>query len=295
MPKTDSNGKSPNILSGVDDIIDRYLGVTEIGTTLPHYGHKESCINLSKPPSPEIDMLELMEDVYKRIKSNWENAKCRQESKPNQGSKQNWRFSLNPVMPKGSDSLEVQLERGIARVCTGSPSERDHWANQVPTASGLVPPHNDKHRNVDLIHKCREGEYEFIELKVKSNTPLYAAMEILLYGLLYILRRLNEQSQVALTESDATKGQLDLLRATKIHLQVLAPSEYYKDYKLQWLEKKLREGLRQMERNRNLPFCMNFEFQCFPTVTAAELRHKIQDSRIVEELQNRRSVYLCTE
>ncbi|WHZ23347.1 MAG: hypothetical protein OJF47_002459 [Nitrospira sp.] len=291
MSKTDLSEERRNILSGVGDIIDRYFGVTGIGKTLPHYRHKESCIKLSKPPSPEIDMLKVMEDVYKRIKTNWENAARPQEPRSNPGSQQNWRFSLNPVMAEGNDSLEVQLERGIARVCMSRPSERDRWANQVPTASGLVPPHNDKHRNIDLIHKRREGEYEFIELKVESNTPLYAAIEILLYGLLYVFRRQEKDSLVTIDESEGTKEQRALLNAALIHLRVLAPSEYYKGYDLAWLEDKIREGLRQLVGKRALSFRMDFEFQHFPTLTTADLKQGIDDVRIVEELQNRRSVY----
>ncbi len=289
MPELNPNEEKRSILSDVDKIIDRELGVTDIGTTSPHYKHKESCQTLSCHPSDGLAMLKLMEEIYKQIEENWKGAGRRQMSK------ENWRYKLNSKISPKNDSLEVKLERAIARIFETSPSERDYWANQVPTASGLVHPRNDKHRNLDLIHMCRKGEYEFIELKVESNTPLYASMENLLYGLLYVFCRRNEKSQIDLGESDATKGQRDLLNADLIHLRVLAPFEYYEGCNLEWLEKKITVGLRQMGEKWRLPFRMDFEFQYFPTVTAAELKQGIKDSRIVEELQNRKPVYRCQE
>lgn len=281
MLKINQNGKSPNILAGVDDIIDRYLGVTEIGKTPPHYGHKESCLYLSKHQLPELDMLKLIGEIYEQIV-------CNRKDKM---SKENWRFKLNSKISTKNESLEVGLERAIARIFKASLSEGDYWANQVPTASGLVSHHNDRRRTIDLVHKCREGKYEFIELKVESNTPLYAAIEILLYGILYVFRRKNKDSQVTIDESESTKEQRAQLNAAFIHLKVLAPSEYYKGYDLAWLEGKIEEGLRQIAKIQNLPFRMDFEFQCFPTLTTAELMQGIEDVRIVEELHNRQPFY----
>ncbi|MEK6802707.1 MAG: hypothetical protein AABZ34_08565 [Nitrospirota bacterium] len=283
MLETNPNGKKQNILFDVDTIIDKSLKVKS-GKS-PHFKRKESCQILSCHPLDDLDMLELIEEIYTQIKGNWKHA-CFQ-----QGSKENWRFKLNPEISLRNKSPEVKLERAIARIVKASPLERDCWANQVPTASGLVPPHNDKHRNIDLIHRCAEGEYEFIELKVADSTPLYAAMEILLYGLLYVLRRRKPMSQEAIIESEDTLKQRALLKADLIHLRVLTPSEYYKGYDLAWLEGKMREGLSKMVDVWELPFKMDFEFQYMPSIKTDDLTTDIADHRIEEMLRNRQPFY----
>ena len=62
-------------------------------------------------------------------------------------------------------SPEVMLERSIVRAAS------DNWANQVPTSSGLIGPHADKVRNIDLVQRLDENHFSFIELKVASNNP----------------------------------------------------------------------------------------------------------------------------
>jgi hypothetical protein len=90
------------------------------------------------------------------------------------------------------------------------------------------------------VHNLAHGVWEFIELKVNSDTPLYAAMEILQYGLLFLFSRHHQQE----LQYDTSK---ELLQATQIHLKVLAPSRYYTSnragapYQLQWLEESLNE------------------------------------------------------
>jgi hypothetical protein len=76
-----------------------------------------------------------------------------------------------------------------------------------------------------LIHRCEEGVYELIELKVESNTPLYAAMEILQNAVLYIFYRERKKE----LEGEVAEPK-DILRATVIHLRVLAPCNYYEGY-----------------------------------------------------------------
>jgi len=115
------------------------------------------------------------------------------------------------------------------------------WANQIPVASGLLGPHADKRRAVDLAHRCQSHRsqrcYVLIELKERSDTPLYAAFEILRYGLLYVFSR----RRIKDLQYDATEQ--PLLRAERIHLRVLAPHEYYKCCKLDWLEKDLSQAI----------------------------------------------------
>lgn len=97
-------------------------------------------------------------------------------------SSENWREE-EPQKVNNGNSKEVGLERELIRRCPPG------WWNQMPIASGLVHSDKDRRRAVDLVHCHGGGVYDFVELKVDSNTPLFALMEILLYGLVYLVLR----------------------------------------------------------------------------------------------------------
>jgi hypothetical protein len=160
-----------------------------------------------------------------------------------------------------NNSPEVVLERMVVRLL-------DHtWFNQIPTCSGMVERMEGK-RSVDLGHDCGNGEFEFIELKYGTaeknfgtNHPLYAAMEILEYGLLFAHARINGFL-------DGRNPQSPLLAAKTIHLRVLAPAGYYwykvrsgelKRFEFRWLEASINSGLCTL----NLPVTFDFQFQQF--------------------------------
>lgn len=246
----------PSILHGVNPIIDRalQLGGNCRGTTLPHYKHLWDCRFISKAPARDFDGHELVKAVYDQIDSNWRGRTYR-----NGASLENWRFAKQPKIGKDNKSLEVKLERAIVNVPKEMWPDADNWANQVPTASGLVGDKADKRRAIDLVHRCEneKGWYEFIELKVKSDTPLYAAMEVLSYGVLYIFSRTNLYAL-------GYNGKNELLAAKGIHLRVLAPCVYYMGCKLDWLEKEVNSGLKKFLAERMSGFKMDFKFKAFP-------------------------------
>jgi hypothetical protein len=117
----------------------------------------------------------------------------------------------------------VVLERAIASACVAA--GRVDWANQIPVASGLIPGAADGRRALDLAHMRSDGSVEFIELKIASDTPLYATIELLGYASLWLLAR-----------NDPPAHSPALLSAEKIALRVLAPAAYYKPFKLRELE-----------------------------------------------------------
>lgn len=238
-----SEGKS--ILGCVDDIIDKRLRLKVIGKP-PQYRHKESCQKLLEP-LVDLGMETLIDEIYKKIGNNWDNSTYHKKSE------QNWRFVKQRKIDKGNDSSEVKLEREIVNIPPELWPEAEDWVNQVPTASGLVDPNADGSRRIDLVHKCGDKEYEFIELKVGSDTPLYAAMEILKYGILYIFSREHEGA------SEYVNKESDLLQATNIHLKVLAPANYYESYNLSWLEKSIDRGLASFLSK--FSFKMDFKFE----------------------------------
>lgn len=238
-----------SILNDVNDLIDFALGVEKIGSW-PHHEHDSSCLQLSESPMMGFDASDLIAKVYKKIGENWDATKYHTKSK------ENWRFKKNKGID-GDNGPEVRLERAIVNVPHEVWRDAECWVNQVPVASGLVDPHADGPRKIDLVHKCDGNTYEFIELKIGSNTPLYAAMEILKYGVLYIFCRQEKRVSPFIYIHEKK----NLLQADKIHLRVLAPAKYYEKYNLLWLEEKLNDGLKTFLTDRKCEFEMDFKFE----------------------------------
>ena len=241
-----------SILDGTGCIIDGWLGLDEnsAGSTLPRYKHRGNLKQLPqdseglKNPDGET----LVRGLLTRITDNWKGR----EDKDRKPSSENWRFSKQPIFNPRSTSLEKTLEKSIVVVT------ENYWANQVPVASGLVNRGEGK-RAIDLVHQNANNTYEFIELKIGPNadSPLFAAMEILLYGLIYVFSRKNMND----LEYDS---QNILLAAESVELQVLAPAKYYKDCQLGWLEESLASGLAKLSEDSDLDCSLSFKFRSFP-------------------------------
>ena len=88
-----------------------------------------------------------------------------------------------------------------------------------------------------------------------AGTPLFAAMEILQYGVLYIFSRENAKT-LGYKVAD-----IELLLATGIHLKVLAPATYYEGYDLSWLEENINGGLDNFLDPSERGFKMDFKFE----------------------------------
>jgi hypothetical protein len=141
-------------------------------------------------------------------------------------SAENWRWRV-PQLQIGSAnaSPEVRLERALIGACERA--GRADWANQVPVASGIAGASRERRRAIDLVHEKVPGRFELIELKVASDTPLYAAFEIVGHVCIWLLSRAGP---------DAPKSQL--LSADAIEAKVLAPAPFYARYD--------QEGLRRL-------------------------------------------------
>ena len=237
-----------SILTGVNNIIDEALGLKGIGKR-PFYKHKTNCQKLIKSPIG-LNMGDLLEQIYNKIVLNWDTAEYHQLSE------ENWRFKKQRAIGMDNDK-EVALERAIVNVPQAIWPDSDSWSNQIPTASGFVGSRADKRRAIDLAYRRKDGSYELIELKVDKSggTPMFAAMEILQYGLLYVFAREHKEA------SKFLKRDLELLRAECIHLKVLAPPVYYKGYDFAWLEKDINLGLVSFLSQRKVSFEMDFKFE----------------------------------
>ncbi len=96
-----------------------------------------------------------------------------------------------------------------------------------------------------------------VELKWESHTPVYAAFEILLYGLAFVFsfehrEKLGYQS-------------CRLMDVNEVALEVLAPHDFYSGYKLGWLQRGLDQAVRTLSKEKlDGRFSMGFEFLTFP-------------------------------
>ena len=148
----------PSILARVDDVIDEALGLKD---SRFKYKHKKACQLLSEGIGPAFDAKALIGNILAQVKRNRDQTRL--------PSDKNWRWEKHLEIDSDNRSPEVKLERQIVR------SSGNDWVNQVPVASGLAGS-GDRRRAIDLVHRCGNGWYEFIELKVGSDTPLFGAM-----------------------------------------------------------------------------------------------------------------------
>ncbi len=105
--------------------------------------------------------------------------------------------------------------------------------------------------------RFRDKQAAFVELKWASDTPVYAAFEILLYGLAFVFsfthrEKLGYQS-------------CSLMVVNEVALEVLAPHDFYSGYKLGWLQRGLDQAVRTLSKEKlDGRFSMGFEFLTFP-------------------------------
>ena len=240
--------QSPTIFKGTDERIHSFLGLSD-GKT---WKQKSACRGLTSAPKDMSSFRMVVSDLYDLITEN------RSDHTP---SLENWRIKRQlSISPKNS-SPEILLERAIARLGEredrlGKRGEFKEWFNQVPVASGLINDKADKRAAIDLL-RCQEGRAEFVELKWKSDTPVFAAFEILLYGLAYLYSRVNRKTLGYLKKP--------LMSVSEVSLRVLAPRAYYADYDLNWLGEGLDEAVRTLAAKKtDGALSMGFSFLAFP-------------------------------
>ena len=155
-------GDEHGILKGVGHEIDKLLGVEARAV---HYNTLTSCRQLSDKLIENFEGAAFVESIYRQLEKNWTGGK---------GSAENWRWEPRPTLTKGKEgagqkSAEVPFERTIAIL-----SEMRHfglkdvWTNQMPVASKLTDKKEGR-RAIDLVHRCGDGSYDFIELKLPSR------------------------------------------------------------------------------------------------------------------------------
>lgn len=258
--QSSNNDQSRSILNGTEEIINDWLW--------PDYKTQTACNLLSGNFPERLNGCLLISQIYAQIERNWRNRDY--DGEP---SSENWRLNPQPNIDEANPSQEKQIEKKIVTIPV------EGWVNQVPVASGLTGPHAMKKACLDLVHILGENSYEFIELKVKDKHPLYAAMEVIQYGIIYLFAREN------LLEYYENKP---LIKAASIGLRVLAPQTYYEHkkhglYKFEKLEGILSDSIAHLAGSFDSGLNMNFKFTSFPTefkwpgCTDDELRKALQE------------------
>lgn len=226
-----------SLLEGVDGAICQLLGIR-------HLGHKSALLELAKRsafPAGTVDA------AYSRIARNW--LLCR-EAAIGSPSAANWRWRVPQLAISAHNaSPEVRLERALIVACERL--GRSDWSNQVPVASGVAGAKAERRRAIDLVHQRSPTHFELVELKVASDTPLYAAFEIIGYTCIWLMSR---------RELPATNN--PLLAAKAIDAVVLAPTAFYAPYRLETLRQQLADDLQRLGREHDV--ALSFRFEAFP-------------------------------
>jgi len=231
MSNIDAAAASRSLLAGVEEAVCSALGIRKLR-------HRSALLALRLP-----DHVDLADLVFGVISDNWIAGRAAENMTR---SRQNWRWSLQTYIGEANRSPEVMLERAVAAACEAAGSS--DWANQIPVASGLIAGARDNRRAIDLVHRRDTRTYEMIELKITSDTPLYAAVELLGYASLWLLARRDTPSE----------HRTELLDAEQIDLRVLAPAAYYARYNLDALQKSVDAGITSLSSRYGVT--MTFEF-----------------------------------
>jgi hypothetical protein len=242
------------IIEPMNDEVNKWLKPERKGRP-PYFKHRAAVLALSQRQTPITGTDNFLNEVLHRLDFDWLKAKDAGRSSP---SKQNWRWKRHLETAPHNPSPEVTLERAIVRAMG------ENWSNQMPTASGVMGPRADQRSSVDLVERKSSTSYSLVELKVGSDTPLYAAVECVRYGLLLLW---SKQWQKDLGYDANLQP---VLSATKVRLAVLAPESYYAGLELGQLASALNTSLRAFGSSRNMELSFGFEVFPFPIHAATE-------------------------
>lgn len=203
-----SVGSVDGLFAEITEVINERLNVTDYRTLT-------ATRQLSARAFSVLDGENFVRTVFQRLSRNWDIIS---HGTPRSPSVENFRWH-KPKLSIADDnrSAEVSLERAFVQACSNA--RRSDWSNQVPVISGIAGPRAFKRFAIDLVRRHDSKSFEFVELKLKSDTPLYAAVEILLYGLLWLLSRRDQERLEYLGNP--------IIAASAIQLSILAPLEFY--------------------------------------------------------------------
>jgi hypothetical protein len=261
----DINGSpAPDLFAGIDDLIKNRLGVTK------HYRTITAARELADKTST-INGEEFVNALFDGLRNYWLRAPPAAKA-----SKENFRWRVPKCdYDKGENkSPETILERKL--MCACEKAGRDTWSNQVPVLSGR--------RAVDLVNKI-SGGFEFIELKVESNTPLHAAIEILINGIFWLLAR---QDRTHPNYPDNP-----ILNSSTLCLSTLAPEIFYTNLPSSSFASALNSGVSALGERHDV--VMRFQQMKFPegVLWRAVVNDEVNDKELLNWLDSRKLVEPC--
>ena len=160
-----------------------------------------------------------------------------------------------PEIREKNPSREKILEKAVAVL-----AEKRHmlgWFNQCPVAAGITHPKKDNKRAVDLVHWSKADRHvRLIELKWKSNSPLYALFEVLEYGLAYIFCRIHKKELPLQCPS--------LMNARHVSLEVIAPRLFYNGYNEKDRFAQMSKTLNEFASSKISGLTMSLDALAFP-------------------------------
>ncbi len=235
------NDQSSGIFDGTDTVIASFFGLRDN----QHLKQRSVSRGLNDTGTGDRDFLALVSDLYDCIEANHSGR---------QPSRENWRSKRVTTLADHNKSPEVLLERAVAML--GETGTLPGWLNQVPVASGLVDDRSDKRAALDLV-ELKDETARFVELKWESDTPAYAAIEVLRYGLVYLFCRINA------AEFDYTDRRL--MRVGRVDLQVVAPTAFFEKHDLGWFERGLDLAVGSLSSQKTSgQLAMGLEFLAIP-------------------------------
>lgn len=258
----------PPIFHGLGALFDTALGLNNENNgayggrpNTPRYKSRQAAIDLSDNGGPigngEPQWPALIHDAMAILTHNI-NANNANPAP----SAANWRWVKKLHLANQNQSAEKTLEKMTAFLLD------ENWVNQVPICNGLVEGGRADAARVDLAHLIEDDSYELIELKFRtdaaggSNHPLSAVIEIVQYGLVYLLFRQHNFPETR---------HHPLLQAKRIKLVVLAPEHWYTfrqrrnantyRFHLNWLTNAFSAGLQQHATQSGLDLSVAVEYR----------------------------------
>ncbi len=209
------------------------------------YRHKSLLLKHRKAEPDQALAAGLVRSIYDTVRDNFLGILAKKTKDP---SRQNWRMRKTwPSFDPANKPREVGLERTFVKACVDA--ERSDWWNQVPIASGLINPTAAKRCAIDLVHHRGPEAFDFVELKLGSNTPLYAAVEILQYGFIWLLSR----------RAFAEPAPGTMLHASDVRLSVLAPDSFYQGVGYREFQAGANEALKQIAADHSVTMTFTFD------------------------------------
>jgi hypothetical protein len=224
-----------------------------------HFASKTAALHLLRDPftiNIELVLNDLLTKFDTRQQCYWDTHGVQP------AGRSNWTLRRVEEISEDNTSPEVILERRIVRILGND------WSNMIPVASGTYSRMGLGRASIDLA-KVDGDTVEFIELKIGSDNPFHAAMELAAYALMWIQARADAEgpNHFGYRAGGELRPALayDRLRWTVLAPQATGDSKnFYEGYSISSFADALGKGLNAASYNRlRNGVEMSFGFKAF--------------------------------